>query len=42
MSVMSYRELDPSVPFVTRGVVGAGDAGKPVAKLGDGLLAAPR
>ena len=41
MSVMSYRELDPSVPFVTRGVVGAGD-GKPVAKLGDGLLAAPR
>jgi flagellar biosynthesis protein FlhA len=43
MSVMSYRELDPSVPFVTRGVVGAAnDTGKPVAKLGDGLFAAPR
>ena len=41
LSVMSYRELDPAVPFVTRGVVGAND-GKPVANLGSGLLAAQR
>jgi flagellar biosynthesis protein FlhA len=41
MSVLSYRELDPSVPFVTRGVVGHND-GKGVAKLGDGLFAGTR
>jgi flagellar biosynthesis protein FlhA len=41
MSVLSYRELDPSVPFVTRGVVAHND-GKGVAKLGDGLFAGTR
>jgi flagellar biosynthesis protein FlhA len=41
MSVLSYRELDPAVPFVTRGVVAHGD-GKGVAKLGDGLFAGTR
>ncbi len=41
ISVLSYRELDPSVPFVTRGVVAHGD-GKGVAKLGDGLFAGTR
>jgi len=26
LTVMSYREVDPSVPFVTRGVISAQEA----------------
>jgi flagellar biosynthesis protein FlhA len=40
LSVLSYRELDPSLPFVARGVVGADASGKTVAKADDRLFQA--
>jgi flagellar biosynthesis protein FlhA len=36
LTVLSYRELDPSIPFVARGVVAVD--GKTVARVGDRLL----